>query len=76
MVFLLCRETVEEARGLAAMQMTADPLPVAPGEWQGNGATAATEAALQEAIGNAQELVLGHNPYSIDSRPVSEQRSE
>jgi len=65
----------DDAQVLTAMQMTADPLPVGPGEWQG-GVSAATEATLQEAIKHAQELAIGNMPYDVDTRPVSEQRSE
>lgn len=63
------------AQVAAVTESSADPLAASPGEWQG-GVSAATEAALQEAIKHAQELALGNMSYSIDSRPVSEQRSE
>ena len=58
----------------AVIQKSADPLALGPGEWQGS-VSAATEAVLQEAISNAK-LAQGNYPYSIDTRPVSEQRSE
>ena len=55
--------------------ISAEPLPVRPGEWQGD-VSAAIEAALQKAIKHAQELAMGNMPYNIDTRPVSEQCSE
>lgn len=59
----------------AVTEMSAEPLPLGPGEWQG-GLSAVTEATLQETIKHAQELALGKTAYSIDTRAVSEPRSE
>ena len=65
---LVLRET-----HLTASQTSADILPVAP---EGkSGVSAATEAAVQEAIGHPQDP-LANLPYSIDTRPISQQRSE
>lgn len=63
------------AQVAAVTESSADPLAIGPGEWQG-GVSAATEAALQEAIKHAQELALGNTAYNINTRAVSEQRSE
>ena len=76
--FLQCRKAVvlEDAQVLAAMEATAEPLPLKPGEWQG-GVSAATEAALQEAIKQTdKQRPLAKLPYRIDTMPISEQRAE
>ena len=65
----------ESPRELCVRMLSAEPLPVCPGEWQGN-VSAATEAALKEAIKHAQELVMRNMPHNIDTRPYSEQCSE
>ena len=66
--------SLEDTQILAAMQKTADPLPVGAGDWQG-GVSVATKAAVQEAIKHPQDPLVDL-PYSIDTRPISEQRSE
>ena len=74
----MCRKpnALEDAQVLAAMEATAEPLPPKPGEWQGC-VSAATEAALQEAIKQTDKQgPLANLPYSIDTRPISEQRAE
>ena len=75
---LLYREPglLEDARVLAAMEKSAHPVPLKPGEWQAC-VSAATEAALQEAIKQADKQgPLANLLYSIDTRPISEQRAE
>ena len=63
---------LEDAQVLAAMEATAEPLPLKPGEWQG-----AAGAALQEAIKQTDKQgPLANLPYHIDTRPISEQRAE
>ena len=72
---MMVRETrLQEAPPvLAASQISAYILPVAP---EGkSGVSAATEAAVQEAIKHPQDP-LAPLTYSIDTRPVSEQLSE
>ncbi|DBA66817.1 TPA: hypothetical protein ACH3X2_001953 [Trebouxia sp. C0005] len=67
---------LQDAQMLAAMEATADPVPLKPGEWQGC-VSAATEAALQEAIKPTDKQgPLANLPYSIDTRPISEQRAD
>ena len=67
---------LEDAQALAAMEATAEPLPLKPAERQGC-VSAATEAALQKAIKQTDKQdPLAKLPYSIDTRPISEQRAE
>lgn len=73
---MIAATQLEDAQVDAAIQISADPLPLGPGEWQG-AVSSAAEATVQEAISKAaQPDPLQNMPYSIDRRPVSEQRSE
>lgn len=80
----MCRETdLEQLQTSVATHVSAEALPVGPGQWQGDNAVIEEYKAVLEdclskqAQGNEQlSDPLERVPYAIDTRPVSEQRSE
>ena len=82
--FVVCREMgLEQVQTLVATHISAEPLPVGPGQWQGDNAILEEyKAVLQDCLSKQAKGIeqlsdpLEKVPFAIDTRPISEQRSE
>lgn len=74
---------LEQLETLVATHVSAEPLPVGPGQWQGDNAVIEEyKAVLQDCISKQAQGTeqlsdpLKKLPFVIDTRSISEQRSE